>query len=74
MDCNETLKNLALYLDGELDLDKEKEVLGHIKECWHCSDAKENEEKLKDMIKEKLAYTRKAPSSLTAAIEQIIYQ
>lgn len=74
MDCNETLKNLALYLDGELDEAKEEEILGHIKKCWHCSDVKDSEIKLKELIKEKMAYTRKAPSSITAAIQQMISQ
>jgi len=74
MDCKETLKNLALYLDGELDTVKEQEILSHFHECWHCSDVKESEAKLKELIREKLAYSKKAPSSITSAIKQIVYQ
>lgn len=72
MDCKETLRNLALYLDGELDEVKEEQIISHIKECWHCRDTQDSEVKLREMIREKLTYSRKAPSSITAAIQQII--
>jgi predicted anti-sigma-YlaC factor YlaD len=74
MDCKETLNNLSLLLDGELANGVEQEVLEHIQNCWHCTEVKENEARLKEIIKEKLAYRLTVPSSVTAAIKEIIYK
>lgn len=72
MDCKETLQNLALYLDGELDAEKESKVLEHVHDCWHCAEYKGNEEKLKEMIREKLSYKLTTPNDLTSAIRAIV--
>jgi len=74
MDCKETLKNLSLLLDGELDTAFEGEVLDHLHHCWHCSEIKENEAKLKELIKAKLAYKLKTPTALTEAINNIVFK
>lgn len=74
MDCKETLENLALYLDGELAADKESQVLEHIHECWHCAEYKGNEERLKEMIREKLSYKLTTPSHIDSAIRAIIVE
>lgn len=73
MDCQETLQHLTLLLDGELDEHKEQQILGHIQDCWHCAEVRENEEKLKQLIKEKLTYKLTTPSSVTESIKNIIY-
>ena len=74
MDCKETLSHLSLLLDGELNKGIEKEVLEHIHNCWHCAEVKENETRLKELIKEKLAYNLSAPSGLAKTIKDIIYK
>ncbi|MCB0736657.1 MAG: zf-HC2 domain-containing protein [Bacteroidetes bacterium] len=72
MDCRETLENLSLLLDGELETRKEKEILMHIHDCWHCKEVQEHEVKLKELIKKKLCYELKVPSSTIDQIKSII--
>lgn len=72
MDCKETLENLSLLLDGELAPEKEQKLMGHLEECWHCKDVRENEEKLKELIREKLAYSKKVPVQMGEKIRSLI--
>lgn len=72
MNCTETLQNLNLLLDGELSSSKEDAILKHLGECWHCKEVRENEEKLKILIKEKLVYNKTVPTHLSESIMAII--
>lgn len=72
MDCKQTLENLALLLDGELESERENEILEHLHDCWHCADVKENELKLKELIQSKMSYTLKTPDSLVGKIRDLI--
>ncbi|MBI1183734.1 hypothetical protein GC194_05660 [bacterium] len=72
MDCKETLKNLSLLLDGELEMELEQKVLAHIHDCWHCAEVKENETKLKELIKSKLNYSRTVPGGVASEILKAI--
>lgn len=74
MDCKETLRNLSLLLDGELETALEGDVLSHLHKCWHCSEIKANEAKLKELIKAKLAYKLKTPTALIQTIQDIVLQ
>ncbi|MFY0674901.1 MAG: zf-HC2 domain-containing protein [Bacteroidia bacterium] len=71
MDCKETLVHLQDLLDGELDKGLEVRVLEHINNCWHCTEVKQNETKLKELIREKLPYTKATPSSIVNSIKNI---
>lgn len=73
MDCKETLKNLSLLLDGEMLDNDRHEILDHLAHCWHCSELKDSEEKLKALIKQKLEYRRTAPTELIRAINHVVY-
>lgn len=72
MDCKETLVHLQELLDGELEKNLEVEVLEHINNCWHCDEIKQNETKLKELIKEKLPYSKSTPSSVAYVIKNIM--
>jgi predicted anti-sigma-YlaC factor YlaD len=72
MDCKETLVHLQDLLDGELENSLEVRVLEHINNCWHCEEVKQNETKLKELIREKLPYTKATPSSVAQSIKNII--
>ncbi|MBI3142542.1 MAG: zf-HC2 domain-containing protein [Bacteroidetes bacterium] len=73
MDCKETLKNLWMLLDGEIQDKDQHEILDHLAHCWHCTDVKDSEERLKSLIKQKLEYKKAVPSELINAISQIVY-
>ena len=72
MDCKETLENLNLLLDGELNEDVENQVMAHLHDCWHCNEVKDNEVRLKQMIKEKLAYRKTVPAGIIDSIKEVI--
>lgn len=74
MDCKETLKNLSLLLDGELDSGKQEEVIAHFEDCWHCSETKENEQKLRELIRQKISYSKQVPAPLADSIRSLIFQ
>ena len=49
-DCNETLKELQLYLDGELPASERDTVLEHLEECLDCFHAFDFQAELKAVI------------------------
>lgn len=48
--CEEALRLLAVYLDGELDRDREAEMRHHLETCRHCYSRAEFEKRLKEQI------------------------
>jgi anti-sigma factor (TIGR02949 family) len=52
-DCNETLRELQLFLDGELPADEHEHVLVHLDECLECFHAFDFQAELKQVIAKK---------------------
>jgi mycothiol system anti-sigma-R factor len=63
-DCRQTLKDLELFLDGELPEDKRQHVLDHIDECIECYHAFDLQAELKQIIAAKCAREELPPGLL----------
>lgn len=50
MDCNETLREIYSYLDGELTVWKRRAIARHLDECPPCSDGYTFEVELRQVI------------------------
>lgn len=50
--CEEALRHLAAYLDGELGEGKRAEVRGHLETCRSCWSRAEFERRLRDRMSE----------------------
>ena len=54
-DCQETLGELELFLDGELPLTERQHVLDHLNKCIECYHAFDFQAELKQIIATKCA-------------------
>ena len=52
MNCNDTRKYFYAFLDGELDVEKNVEVLAHLDMCYECSLKIERERLIQKRVKE----------------------
>ena len=68
-DCNKTLRELQLFLDGELTGEEYQHVLGHLDECIECYHTFDFQAELKLVIAKKCR-TEKMPAGLLERIEQ----
>ncbi|MEZ5171699.1 MAG: mycothiol system anti-sigma-R factor [Acidimicrobiia bacterium] len=50
MDCNETLREIYSYLDGELTMWKRRAIARHLDECPPCADGYTFEVELRQVI------------------------
>ena len=66
-DCNETLRDLQLFLDGELPAEEYEHVLGHLDECLDCYQTFDFQAELKQIIAKKCR-TEKMPPGLIERI------
>lgn len=68
-DCNETLRELQLFLDGELPGDQHEHVLGHLQACMECYHAYDFQAELKQIIAAKCG-SEALPPGLLDRIKQ----
>lgn len=68
-DCNKTLRELQLFLDGELAGEQYQHVLGHLDECIECYHAFDFQAELKLVIAKKCR-TEQMPAGLLERIER----
>ena len=66
--CDETLRELQLFLDGELDDEDYQHVLGHLDECLECYHAFDFQAELKQVIAKKCR-TEQMPAGLLERIQ-----
>ena len=52
IECEEVLRHLFAYIDGELDADLEHEINGHLELCRSCFSRAEFERRLKQHLRE----------------------
>ena len=70
-DCEKTLRELQLFLDGELPPDEYRHVLGHLDECLDCYHAFDFHAELKQVIAAKCR-TEHVPPDLLERIQQCL--
>ena len=70
-DCNETLRELEAFLDGELSGDVRQAIDSHIGGCNHCLEAFDFHAELKAVIREK-CQNDEMPPGLLARIEHCL--
>ena len=69
--CRETLREIELYLDGELDPAIESLVQHHLSGCNPCTEKTEFRQHLKDLIQSKCA-ERDLPDGLWQKVQALI--
>ncbi len=70
LNCEDVIKQLYDYLDGELNDDLENDIESHIHSCQECMGRTEFERQLKNSIKE--TGDSEVPSSLNKRLKSII--
>lgn len=73
MDCNDTRGRLNPYLDGELEMDENVQVVSHLESCAACSSVFEGERALFDEVRRQAAGAP-APAGLRERISARIAQ
>jgi anti-sigma factor (TIGR02949 family) len=68
-DCDKTLRELQLFLDGELPPDEYQHVLGHLDDCLECYQAFDFQAELKRVIAAKCR-TEPMPPDLLERIQR----
>ena len=63
-DCNETIRELDAYLDGELSDDARAHIQGHLDGCMDCLQAFDFEAELKQAIRRKCSNDELPPGLL----------
>lgn len=76
MTCDEARIGLYALLDGELDVAKNVEVLGHLEACPSCKQECELDARLKSLVRQEARRLTVAPADLwpaiTAAIRHVV--
>jgi anti-sigma factor (TIGR02949 family) len=62
MDCEEAIRQLAAFLDRELDLETSAEVQRHLDACRSCYSRAEFQRRLADRIRQDLGADRVSPA------------
>ncbi len=71
VDCNEVLREVELYLDGELPADQSRVIAEHLVTCWPCQERAEFRTALQLLVASKC--TRDAmPATLVSRIRLVI--
>ena len=70
-DCNETLKELETFLDGELTEDAVAHIRGHLEGCLECYEAFDFHAELKTVIATKCK--EEMPPGLMSRIEECLH-
>jgi mycothiol system anti-sigma-R factor len=71
-DCNETLREIYEYLDGELTNDEKAKLRHHLEECQPCFEAFDFEAELREVIRKRC--TESVPDSLRDKVRQALEQ
>ncbi|MGI8757234.1 MAG: mycothiol system anti-sigma-R factor [Acidimicrobiales bacterium] len=69
-DCNETLREIYEYLDGELTDDDRRHIQHHLDDCSPCLEAFDFEAELRMVVRNRC--TDRVPESLRARIAQVL--
>lgn len=67
-DCQEALKELQLFLDGELPETSVSEISQHLADCYPCADRADFESQLRAIVRRDCV--EEAPPSLISRIRE----
>ena len=70
-DCNETLRELEAFLDGELSDEAQQGIHTHLDGCLDCLQAYDFHAELRTVIRQKCS-NDEIPASLLSRIEQCL--
>jgi mycothiol system anti-sigma-R factor len=70
IDCERALKEVELYLDGELDPTEVALLRSHLASCAPCGDRADFRRRLKALVATKCG--ERAPASLRVRVERIV--
>jgi anti-sigma factor (TIGR02949 family) len=70
--CEEVVRNLLAFLDGEIDEDRRGRIEQHLHECRSCCSRADFELALRDKVRE--VGTEQPPSDLRDRIRQLLDQ
>ncbi len=70
LDCEEALRDLYQYLDGEITDERRADIRVHIEECGHCLEAFDFEAELRELVAR--TCRREAPESLRDRVAEAI--
>lgn len=70
VDCTEAVRQLFVYLDGELTEERRKSIKAHLDECVHCEDSAQFEAELRSIIATRSQ--ERVPAELLARIQSAI--
>jgi anti-sigma factor (TIGR02949 family) len=68
-DCNETLRELEIFLDGEMTTEELTVIRAHLEDCSHCHEAFDFHAELKAVIARKCR-ADPMPTGLLSRIEE----
>jgi mycothiol system anti-sigma-R factor len=71
IECEQALKRIELYLDGELAGLERSEVERHIGECTDCYGHSEFQRRLKDMLRETCG-CKDVPQALVVRLQRLV--
>lgn len=72
-DCEQALREIEAYLDGELASDSIVQLEVHLEDCPPCSGRADFQRRLKVLIAGKCAGPSQVPASLRARIDAILH-
>ncbi|HEY7477033.1 MAG TPA: mycothiol system anti-sigma-R factor [Actinomycetota bacterium] len=70
--CDETLREVEAYLDGELDPSLSRSISHHLSDCSPCMQRAEFRKHLKELIHDKCA-EREVPPDLSERIRALLH-
>ena len=71
VDCNEVLREVELYLDGELPAEQSRVIAEHLVSCWPCQERADFRKALQALVASRC--TRDAmPPTLVTRIKLVI--
>lgn len=70
LNCEDVIRRLYVYLDGELESGEETDIDEHIRHCQECMGRAEFERRLRRLIQD--ATDRSAPDSLKRKLAAIL--
>ena len=73
IDCRHVLKQIELYLDGELDVSLRAEVHEHLGTCGSCADRSEFQRGLKALLRAKCGCDE-VPADLLQRVHAILHE
>jgi len=71
VDCNEVLREVELYLDGELPADQSRVIAEHLVTCWPCQERAEFRKALQSLVARKCSRDA-IPPTLVSRVRFVI--